>query len=587
VARRMERRHVVLDLVLGRVDQKHALHSWLVHHGFPLYDLRWLQRHAQTVDVIGLDYYFHTEVELYTTPEGYYRQRAATNPRGLYRAAQDYWHRYHLPFMVTETSATGSDEEKFSWLHRCIADIRRLRAEGYPCIGFTWWPLIDHLDWDGAMLHQTGHIHPVGVFGLRRAESGELIRRATGLTETYRQLIEKGDEAVGSVTDRLLSAVSAPRPETAARIHAEPRERPVIVYARQAWGMLRTRLHHLAGQWAKDRQVVFVDPIERVFPPSQSEYGRTVLPEAPFLYRFHFRAPQSYNVGDAAEALTNRVETELAGAPLGFENSIYWVEDAAVAVALKAKPSPPPVVFDPPAQYDRRTTRWTEIALQRADAVVFRTTRQQARFGSWCRGRQYLLEDGVDARHFLKAMRAGTPVPYDSRFIVRPNLLYFGVIDERLDLELLARVAEAAPGLNLIMVGPVTRVAPESLPRRENLFWLGPRPYEQLPNYLHGVEACILPFRQLPVLEHCFPVQVQEYLCAGRPVVATPVGSLPDLNLKGLTLCKSVDGFVQACHQAVAPIEEDVRRDLIRQVVGRSWHKAARAAATVMADTGN
>ncbi|HEY0789971.1 MAG TPA: family 1 glycosylhydrolase, partial [Chthoniobacterales bacterium] len=586
VARRMERRHVVLDLVLGRVDQKHALHHWLVHHGFPSYDLHWLQRHAQTVDVIGLDYYFHTEVEVYTNPEGYYRQRAATKPWGLYRAAQDYWRRYHLPFMVTETSAAGTDEERHDWLNRCIGDIRHLRADGFPCIGFTWWPLIDHLDWDGAMLHQTGHIHPVGVFGLSRAESGELIRRPTGLTTTYRHLIEKGDEAVGSVSDRLLNAVSVAGPETVARRHVEPKERPVIVCAHQPWGMVRTRLHHLAREWAKDRQVWFVDPVKRVFSPSQAEHRTEALPDAPFLYRFQFSTPQSYDVEGAAAALLGRVEAEFAGSSLGLESSIYWVEDAAVVVLLKARPLPPTVVFDPPARYDHQETGWTKAALQQADAVVFRTPRQQAHFGSWCRGRQHLLEDGVDPRHFLKAMRTDTPVPYDSRFIVRPNLLYFGVIDERLDLGLLDRVAEATFGLNMIMVGPVIRVAPESLPRRENLFWLGPRPYEQLPNYLRGVEACILPFRQLPSMEHCLPVQVQEYLCAGRPVVATPVGSLPDRAWHGLTLCKSAEDFARACHQAAEPIEGNVRREFIRQVAGRSWHRAARAGAALMGGLG-
>ena len=172
VARRMHRRHIVTDLVLGRVNGQHPLLPWLQKHGFSDFDLHWFQRNAQTLDIIGLDYYEHTEVELYTTPEGYYRQRELRPPVGLYRAAQDYWDKYHIPLMVTETSVGGHDGDKIAWLERSVADVRRLRAEGFPVIGYTWWPVIDHLDWDGALLHQTGHIHPVGIYRLERRAGG-------------------------------------------------------------------------------------------------------------------------------------------------------------------------------------------------------------------------------------------------------------------------------------------------------------------------------------------------------------------------------------------------------------------------------
>jgi hypothetical protein len=77
-----------MDLVLGRVNQRHPLRRWLLDNGFSTFDLDWFRTHHTTIDVIGLDYYDHTEVEIYTSDEGHYRQRINPNPIGLYRAAQ-------------------------------------------------------------------------------------------------------------------------------------------------------------------------------------------------------------------------------------------------------------------------------------------------------------------------------------------------------------------------------------------------------------------------------------------------------------------------------------------------------------------
>ena len=201
VARRMHRRHIVTDLVMGRITGSHPLLIWMQKHGFSDYDLRWFEKHRQTFDVIGLDYYEHTEVELYTTPAGYTPPRERRPPVGLYQAAQNYWDKYHIPLMLTETSVGGHDGDKIAWLEKSVNDVRRLRAEGFPIIGYTWWPVIDHLDWDGALLHQTGHIHPVGIYRLERGAGGRLERHPTGLRDAYRALIQGGNEAVGTLVE--------------------------------------------------------------------------------------------------------------------------------------------------------------------------------------------------------------------------------------------------------------------------------------------------------------------------------------------------------------------------------------------------
>jgi glycosyltransferase involved in cell wall biosynthesis len=106
-----------------------------------------------------------------------------------------------------------------------------------------------------------------------------------------------------------------------------------------------------------------------------------------------------------------------------------------------------------------------------------------------------------------------------------------------------------------------------------NIYWLGPRPYADLPNYLRGVDACIIPFHRTAELSDYMPGKVYEYLCAGRPVVATHMRELAGRNFAGVRVASSRTGFIQACHEAVSPIMAETRRELIRQVAGRNWRQ--------------
>ena len=569
VARRMERRHVVMDLVLGRVGPRHPLRQWLLGHGLPLYDLNWFLRHPQRVDVIGLDYYFHTEVEVYTSPEGYYRQRPARKPYGFYRAAQAYWHRYHLPFMITETSAAGSDAEKLAWLERCVEDVRRLRADGFPCIGFTWWPLLDHLDWDGAMLHQTGHIHPVGIYSLRRTAEGELVREPTGLADRYRALAQGGDAAVGPVaTERLAAHASATRKRTPVR-RAEPPQTtrpPLVIYGRHAWEAFRSRSHHLARQLAMERQVLFVEPPVSPFAAQPLLRAIGGVDGLPLLQVLRGRALSSGTPSQADDAMLEHLTSECVHTGFPLHEAIHWVQDARLGLRLRERFGQASLVFDV-LTAEGETLRLCRLA----DAVIFRSRGQQARFEAAVQGLNRFIPDGVEVRHFLKAIQTRTPVPHDSRFIHRPVLAYAGTIDERLDLKLLARLAAETLDWNVVMLGPLARVSPESLPRLGNIYWLGPRPYADLPNYLRGVDACIIPFRQTAELNDYLPGKVYEYLCAGRPVVATRMRELAGQGLAGVRVTTSRTDFIKACHEAVSPMMAETRRELIRQVAGRNW----------------
>ncbi|MGQ0764732.1 MAG: glycosyltransferase [Gemmatimonadota bacterium] len=134
----------------------------------------------------------------------------------------------------------------------------------------------------------------------------------------------------------------------------------------------------------------------------------------------------------------------------------------------------------------------------------------------------YAVPSSVDVRHFAQAFDCRHN-PADQASIPRPRLGYSGVIDERLDLDLIAGVAAAHPEWHLTFVGPVTKIDPSSLPQAPNIHYLGPREYDELPCYLAGWDVALLPFAHNEATRYISPTKTPEYLAAGRRVVSTSI----------------------------------------------------------------
>lgn len=128
----------------------------------------------------------------------------------------------------------------------------------------------------------------------------------------------------------------------------------------------------------------------------------------------------------------------------------------------------------------------------------------------------------VDVAHFAQAREALADPP-DQAPIPRPRIGHYAVLDERLDRELVAAIADARPGWQLVLLGPVVKIDPAELPRRPNIHYLGPKPYDALPAYLAGWDAAFMPFARNESTRFISPTKTPEYLAAGRPVVSTPI----------------------------------------------------------------
>jgi glycosyltransferase involved in cell wall biosynthesis len=137
----------------------------------------------------------------------------------------------------------------------------------------------------------------------------------------------------------------------------------------------------------------------------------------------------------------------------------------------------------------------------------------------------YSFPNSIDYTHFAQARRSPRD-PEPQAAIARPRLGYYGVIDERLDLNLIEALAQSRPHWQLVLVGPVRNIHPARLPQAPNLHYLGEQKYQDLPAYLGNWDVAILPFAVNEAARHFTPRQTPECLAAGKPVVGTPISGI-------------------------------------------------------------
>ncbi len=164
----------------------------------------------------------------------------------------------------------------------------------------------------------------------------------------------------------------------------------------------------------------------------------------------------------------------------------------------------------------------------------------------------------VERLHFAQA-RAVADEPADQAGLPRPRFGFYGVIDERMDLELLAALADAHPEWSLAIVGPVVKIDPADLPQRPNLHYLGGKKYEELPAYLGGWDVALMPFAINESTRFISPTKTPEYLAGGRPVVSTPITDVIRhySDLDAVFIADGQAAFIKACEEALALAQGD------------------------------
>jgi glycosyltransferase involved in cell wall biosynthesis len=352
---------------------------------------------------------------------------------------------------------------------------------------------------------------------------------------------------------------------------------PILVHSHLRWDFVWQRPQQVLGRLARHHPVAFVEePLH-----DDGEPRLAVSEPHPNVVRIVPMLPLALrDDADAQYAATARLlrrafasHPRLAGR---FEAPIQWFYTPMVAPAMLAAFPSAVVVYDcmdelanfrgAPAELSAR-----EAELLAAADVVFTGGHRLYVRKSQHHGNVHFYGCGVDAAHYAKARAADTEVPADVASLPHPILGYFGVIDERLDYELIDALSAAFPDGSVVMVGPVVKVDPGMLPHRPNIHWLGQRAYQDLPAYAKGFDVCLMPFALNAATENINPTKTLEYMAAGKPVVSTAV---PDV-LHHFTPIVAVAGtrteYVELAARAATTADPDTLARGIERAEGATW----------------
>jgi protoporphyrinogen oxidase/glycosyltransferase involved in cell wall biosynthesis len=183
------------------------------------------------------------------------------------------------------------------------------------------------------------------------------------------------------------------------------------------------------------------------------------------------------------------------------------------------------------------------------------------------------FSSSVDVVHFQQALDRTRTHP-QQQAIPHPRLGFYGVLDERFDPELVGEVADAHPEWQVVLAGPVVKIDPERLPRRENIHYLGQQPYTALPDLLAGWDVCLMPFAINEATKFISPTKVLEYMAAQLPIVSTPIADVANPYGHVVAIASGAREFTAACEAALglSPSQREHMVEAMNAVVAStSW----------------
>lgn len=335
-------------------------------------------------------------------------------------------------------------------------------------------------------------------------------------------------------------------------LYAHPVDTPTLLcLSHLRWRFVYQRPQHLMVRFARDYPVLYV---EEPLASEAAEPWLEVRSEAAGVQVLVPRLPAQCE-GEAAVAAQRRLLDRYLHETARTRLILWYYTPMSMAFSdhLVAER----VVYDcmdelsafqgaPPA-----LVHWEKELLRRADLVF---TGGYSLFEA----KRHLhpniqpMPSSVDIAHFARA-RAVQVEPPDQAPIARPRLGFYGVIDERLDRDLLGQLADLRPDWQILLLGPVVKIDPTDLPRRPNLHYLGGKAYDQLPDYLAGWDVALMPFALNAATRFISPTKTPEYLAGGCPVVSTPIADVVRMyGDSGLVrIAASAPAFVAAIEAAL------------------------------------
>lgn len=506
------------------------------------------------LDVIGINYYHNNQWEHATGGRLHWHLHDRRR-RPFHRMLQAVWQRYGRPLCIAETGHVG--QGRADWLDDVAAEVAACAARGIPVAGLCLYPLIDRPDWQ-----QTHEWHHSGLWDVPGADAGDFTRQ---LCQPYAERLRHWQQAFEG------GSLRPPQTNLGTPMTS------ILVFSHLRWDFVYQRPQQLMSRLAAGHPIVFIEEpipgadqarLERYSPCAGVEVLRMHLPgKASGFDDQHMEGMRAL----LAEHLRER----------GIADYLLWFY-TPMALPLAQGLRPRGTVYDcmdelsafdfaPPALLAREAALFSQVDLVFTGGRSLYESKRSRHADVHC------FPSSVDHAHFG---RRGLADHADQAALAAPRLGYYGVIDERLDLGLVAALADSHPEWQVVMVGPVVKVDAATLPRRANLHWMGQRRYDELPAFLAGWNVCLMPFALNASTRFISPTKTLEYLAAGKPVVSTPVRDVAQQYADVVPIAATAEEFARACERILAwTLEQqaDFQEAAAEVVAATSWDMTAAA----------
>ena len=484
------------------------------------------------LDLMGLNYYDTNQWEA-ATGQRLWWHLGDQRRRPLHQMLLEVHRRYGRPLLLAETGHVGSG--RGIWIREVAEQTVMARQRGADMCGICLYPGIDRPDWENPDYWHRSGLWDVEHRGgdpqarvLATAYATGL-RQAQALTEHfYRNTNRSTDQHPQGLKEKVVQTI--------------------VVFCHLRWDFVYQRPQHVLSHLARHYKVIYVE--EPVFDAGPAHLD--MRQPAPNLTVCRPHTP-SMAPGFHDDQLS-LLQPLVSGLVDDDDDPIVWFYTPMALPLLQALHASL-VIYDcmdelsafknPPKQLLQR-----ETALLRVADLVFTGGPSLYEAKRERHNHAYCFSSSVDTVHFEQALDRTNGHPLQAA-IGRPRLGFYGVIDERFDTGLVAALADAHPEWQIVLVGPVVKIAPESLPQRSNIHYLGQQSYQALPQFLAGWDICLMPFALNESTRFISPTKVLEYMAAELPIVSTAIRDVEQPYGHIVAIGHDQHEFIAACEQAL------------------------------------
>jgi glycosyltransferase involved in cell wall biosynthesis len=297
----------------------------------------------------------------------------------------------------------------------------------------------------------------------------------------------------------------------------------LVCFSHLPWKFVYQRPQHILSRFTKKYTVYYVEEFVYSNEVEEDGYTSTITTENVTVV-----VPHLSNKVQGAQNETKRKELVVKNLfkANSIQSYVFWYY-TPMALAYTAVFNPLSTVYDcmdelSAFKFAPPELKMYEQELFKKANVVFTGGNNLYEAKKKQHGNIYAFPSSIDKAHFKAARHNKKEMP-DQSAIPHPRLGFYGVIDERFDIDLIKQAADAQPNWHFVLIGPVVKIDPATLPQNKNIHYLGAKTYDELPAYLSGWDIALIPFAINESTRYISPTKTPEYLAGGKPVISTAI----------------------------------------------------------------